>query len=235
VEAVIDKYGERVAVIGAGPGGLAAARYLKARGFEPVIYEQSERLGGQWNAGAEHSGVWPGMRANTSRVVMRFSDLDYPAETGAFPTADEVLAYLERYAEAFALRQHLRLGTKVETLARHPAGGWVVHSRRAGSVPRTEIFQRVVVATGRYGKPTRPEIPGLDSFTGCAGVCIASTIRARRLSEARKCSSPAAASARWRSLPISPDPAQPGWSRRCGGSATSSSGSSAACRRTTSP
>ena len=39
-----------VAVIGAGPGGLAAARYLKSEGFAPVIFEQGKCIGGQWSA-----------------------------------------------------------------------------------------------------------------------------------------------------------------------------------------
>ena len=37
-----------VAVIGAGPGGLVAARWLLAQGFEPTIFEQAPTLGGQW-------------------------------------------------------------------------------------------------------------------------------------------------------------------------------------------
>ncbi len=37
-----------VAVIGAGPGGLVAARWLLSQGFEPTIFEQAPMLGGQW-------------------------------------------------------------------------------------------------------------------------------------------------------------------------------------------
>jgi cation diffusion facilitator CzcD-associated flavoprotein CzcO len=35
-----------VAIIGAGPGGLIAAKYLKQRGFTPVIFDQNDRVGG---------------------------------------------------------------------------------------------------------------------------------------------------------------------------------------------
>ena len=39
----------RAAIVGSGPGGLAAAKYLKEHGFEPVIFEQADDIGGQWN------------------------------------------------------------------------------------------------------------------------------------------------------------------------------------------
>ncbi len=45
----------KVAVLGAGPGGLVVARYLKSEGFEPVVFEQGERIGGQWSADPGHS------------------------------------------------------------------------------------------------------------------------------------------------------------------------------------
>jgi dimethylaniline monooxygenase (N-oxide forming) len=163
----MNTFGKRVAVIGAGPSGLAAARYLKAHGFVPVVYDRGEGLGGQWSAVAASEAA---MRANTSRVTTRFSELDYPAETSGFPQKGEVLAYLESYAEKFSLAECLRLNTDVETVARHPAGGWVVHSRRSGEPPRTEIFLRVVVATGRFSKPAQPNVAGLDSFAGSGGV-----------------------------------------------------------------
>jgi cation diffusion facilitator CzcD-associated flavoprotein CzcO len=36
----------RVAIVGSGPGGLVAARYLKHHGFEPVVFEQDDDIGG---------------------------------------------------------------------------------------------------------------------------------------------------------------------------------------------
>ena len=64
-----------VAIIGAGPAGLAAARYLASEGFEPILFEQGAAIGGQWSGDRAHSGVWPSMRTNTSRILTAFSDL----------------------------------------------------------------------------------------------------------------------------------------------------------------
>ena len=87
---------QNVAVIGAGPGGLATARYLRSEGLEPIIFEQGERIGGQWSADPRHSGVWPGMRTNTSRIMTSFSDLPHNADSPIYPTNEAMGEYLQR-------------------------------------------------------------------------------------------------------------------------------------------
>jgi dimethylaniline monooxygenase (N-oxide forming) len=151
-----------VAIVGAGPGGLVAARYLKQEGFAPTIFDQNERLGGQWAGTAGTSGVWPAMRTNTSRIMTSFSDLSYPPGTAVYPTNQEVHGYLERYAAKFDLTRALRLSARVEEIAQNKSG--------KDGVEREEIFSNVVVASGRYNKPVVPLIPGLKDFSGKGGV-----------------------------------------------------------------
>ena len=160
---------KRVAVIGAGPGGIAAARWLLARGFEPEVFEATAGLGGQWRWDSPASGVWRDMHANTSRVVTRFSDLDHGPETPVFPHNREVLAYLEDYAARFAVAPRIRTSSPVEALERSADGGWTVRWREAGG-ERRQRFARVVVASGRFRRPVLPDIPGLDAFDGAGGV-----------------------------------------------------------------
>jgi dimethylaniline monooxygenase (N-oxide forming) len=157
-----------VAVIGGGPGGLVAARYLQAHGFDPTIFEQSGDVGGQWNARAPHSGIWPGMRTNTSRVMTRFGDLDYPPGTATYPRSDEVLDYLRRYAERFELGARLELETRVERLERG-ASGWTLRCARGHGDATVETFPYVVVASGRFNRGAIPDLPGLGSFSGAGG------------------------------------------------------------------
>lgn len=164
---------QRVAIIGAGPGGLVSARWLLSQGFDPILFEQAPTLGGQWTGRPEISGIWPGMRTNTSRILTAFSDLshadlpqaDLPQGGGhTFLAAEEVLGYLHRYAEMFGIGSRIRLGTGVTGL-RQEGPRWVVrHS--AGE----ESFEKVVVAGGRFHAPVIPEIPGLGTFTGTHGV-----------------------------------------------------------------
>jgi dimethylaniline monooxygenase (N-oxide forming) len=157
-----------VAIIGSGPAGLVAARFLKKHGFDPVVFETAAAVGGQWNIASPVSAVWPGMRTNTSRVLTAFSDLDPPLGTNVYPSHVDMLAYLQRYAETVGLTPHLRLSTPVERLDRGPGAGWIVRSRRGESTV-SELFSRVVVATGCCTTPDMPAIAGLSSFSDRGG------------------------------------------------------------------
>jgi cation diffusion facilitator CzcD-associated flavoprotein CzcO len=161
-----------VAVIGAGPSGLAAARYLKSEGFTPVVFEQARTIGGHWSGDDRASSVWPSMHTNTTRVLTAFSDFPHAPGTPIYPTNQTILAYLGRYADAHGLMPHVRTETRVERVARAEDGsGWTVDSRSAsGTASAGERFSHVVVAAGRYQTPVVPEIPGLESFGGECGV-----------------------------------------------------------------
>jgi dimethylaniline monooxygenase (N-oxide forming) len=151
-----------VVVVGAGPGGLIAARWLLSQGFEPMIFEQGRMLGGQWTGLDGLSGVWPSMHTNSSRTMTAFSDLEHETDR-VYPSNRDVLDYLHRYAAAFGLTSRIRFGSRVELLSRD-GSGWLV--RHTGG---RERFERVVVASGRFQSAAIPSVAGLDTFAGSAG------------------------------------------------------------------
>ena len=156
-----------VAIVGSGPGGLVAARYLKAHGFQPVIFEQGDTVGGQWNVRSPYSGVWPSMVTNTCNLLTCFSDLSYAPGTQLYPSNQEMLAYFRRYARHFGILSCVRYNTRVESVAHGPkANGWKLETRTNGSEPEASTFPYVVVASGRFNKPMIPPVPGLDFFFG---------------------------------------------------------------------
>jgi dimethylaniline monooxygenase (N-oxide forming) len=161
---------KEVAIVGAGPAGLAAARWLKREGFDPILFEQGDRLGGQWSADPRYSGIWPSMHTNTCREMTQFSDLAHEAGTPVYPSNQTVLAYLNRYADHFDLRPRIRLRTRVMGVKQSPGGGWSIRTREHDGVEQEVIYPYVVVASGRFNKPRIPEVPGLESFTGASGV-----------------------------------------------------------------
>ncbi|MCW2512716.1 MAG: putative flavoprotein involved in transport [Mycobacterium sp.] len=150
-------------MIGAGPAGLVAARWLLSQGLEPTIVERSPVLGGQWAGLPRRSGLWPGMHTNTSRILTAFSDLE-PRSAEVFPSGHDILDYLHAYAQMFGLVQRIMFSTEVEHL-RRADGGWVL--RHGGADHR---FDRVVVASGRFHSPAIPHVDGLDTFCGSEGV-----------------------------------------------------------------
>ena len=111
------------------------------------MFEAGDALGGQWQTTAAHSGVWPGMRTNTSRAMTAFSDFPAPAEHPLHPAAEQIRAYLEAYARAFDVVRHIRFGTRVD----HVRPGWTVDG---------EPFDAVIVASGRFRKPRLPDVVG---------------------------------------------------------------------------
>lgn len=152
---------KKLAIIGAGPAGIVAAKFLRSEGLEPVIFEQSDRVGGQWHLDNSLSSIWPAMPTNTSRILTRFSDLDYPDDTPVFPSAEQVNAYLEHYVNQFDLDRCLRLDTCVEHLGRTPSGEWSLQFLGPDGESGEEIFSNVIIACGRFNKPSIAPVPGL--------------------------------------------------------------------------
>jgi dimethylaniline monooxygenase (N-oxide forming) len=91
----------RVAVIGVGVSGLAAAKCLLDEGLEPVVYEQASPIGGLWNydeALPDGGGVmYRSLHTNTSSHTLAFSDFPLPETAPDFPHHREVLRYLRDY------------------------------------------------------------------------------------------------------------------------------------------
>jgi dimethylaniline monooxygenase (N-oxide forming) len=143
--------GARVAIVGAGPGGLVAAKYAIEAGLDVTVFEASDDLGGQWDTTAGHSGVWPGMHTNTSRAMTAFAGFSPPADYPLHPAAEQVHAYLHAYGRTFGVTDRIRFRAPVESIR----AGWEVNGER---------FDFVALASGRFRKPSVPG--GLRQFKG---------------------------------------------------------------------
>ena len=157
-----------VIIIGAGPSGIAAAKWLMSRGFEPRIYESHSALGGQWCWTNPNSGVWPQMVTNTFLEATRFSDLAYPEGTPLFPHNATVRTYFEDFARAFGITERIRFNAKLTDLVRD-SGEWRL-TIQTGEGEITDRSAHVVIATGRFNDPVIPSIPGEESFSGKLGL-----------------------------------------------------------------
>nr|KYP59770.1 Flavin-containing monooxygenase FMO GS-OX5 [Cajanus cajan] len=175
----------RVAVIGAGVAGLAAARELRGEGLNVVVFEKSDHLGGMWRYDPRtdsdpvgwdpsrevvHTSLYRSLRTNLPRQLMGF--LDYPlpnregGDTRTFPGHEEVFWFLNRFADEFALRGLIRFGSEVVRVER-VGDSWVVESRTRDSFTR-EDFQAVVLCTGHFTEPRLPTIPVHEFVLLCA-------------------------------------------------------------------
>ncbi|TVU48700.1 hypothetical protein EJB05_08345, partial [Eragrostis curvula] len=173
----------RVAVIGAGAAGLAAARELRSEGHVPVVFERAGEVGGTWiyddaagEEAANSTSLYASLRTNLPREVMGFLDFPFAAvpdsvDPRRFPAHQEVLRYIQDYARRFELHQHLRLRTQVLSVTRRHSSCWSVRWRMEEThedEEEEETFDAVVVCNGHYTEPRiADDIPGLkDAWPG---------------------------------------------------------------------
>jgi putative flavoprotein involved in K+ transport len=142
----------RAVVIGAGPAGLASAAELRRRGVPVVVLERGGAVGTSWR------GRYDRLRLNTSRWFSKLPGERYARGTGVFPSRDEVVGYLEGYAERHAV--DVRLNTRVERI--EPVDeGWIVRTSD-GDVAAAHV----IVAAGYDHTPFIPDWPGRERFHG---------------------------------------------------------------------
>src|SRR5262245_2000685 len=156
---------KRVAVIGAGPSGLVTVKELLEEGHEPTCFEKADGLGGVFRFG-EHDGViWESCRLTSSGLSVAFSGFPVPSDRAGHMAVGEYVDYLTQYCEAFDVKQHVRFGTRVESVTRSPQGQWTVRTLDARGT-HEEYYDAVAICSGLHQYPHVPHIPGQESFTG---------------------------------------------------------------------
>lgn len=140
-------------IIGGGQSGLAAARILRQRGLTPVILEAGEEPTGSW------ANYYDSLTLFSPARYSALSGHEFPGDPDHYPSRDEVVAYLRRYADT--LDVEIRTHTRVSAVEADGAGGFLVHL----STGDTLHTLGVVAASGSFGNPHIPALPG---FTGQA-------------------------------------------------------------------
>ncbi len=134
-----------VAVIGAGQAGLAMGYFLRRQGRRFVILERADSIGSAWRE------RWESLTLFTPRRYSALPGLPFPGDPDGYPTRDEVIAYLERYAETFELP--IELNSEVKKLEQGDDGRF-----RLEVDGRTIAADQVVVATGPFQTPYVPKL-----------------------------------------------------------------------------
>ena len=147
-----------IAIIGAGPSGIAAGHELLKQGFSDfTIYEALDAPGGTW-----HLHSYPGLACDVWAHSYTFSYEPNPDWSANFVEQPEIQAYLARCASKFGLDSHTRLNTRIAAARYRESGGWSLESDR-GEVFKADV---VINAMGNQHTPLYPEVEGMDSFTG---------------------------------------------------------------------
>lgn len=147
------------AIIGSGFGGIGAAIQLRRLGIDDlVILEREDDLGGTW-----HVNRYPGLAVDIASVTYSYSFEPNPHWTRMFAPGAELKRYADRVASKYDLRKHMRFGQAVQgAVWDEDEQFWTVSI--ADAPPVTARY--LITATGFLSQPHRPEIPGIDGFTG---------------------------------------------------------------------
>lgn len=156
-----------VAVIGAGPVGLAAAARLIERNLQPAIFEKGQQVGAaisDWG----HVQVFSPWRYNIDAAAGAMLDAAgwQRPEADALPTGAEIVrSYLKPLANLPAISGALRLGATVEAIVRHDRSKapFVVVWRDAEGRQQRTLARAVIDASGTWGQWNPSGLDGLPA------------------------------------------------------------------------
>ena len=178
----------RVAVIGAGPSGLAQLRAFQsaqAKGAEipeVVCFERQADWGGLWNytwrTGTDeygepvHSSMYRYLWSNGPKECLEFADYTFEEHFGkpiaSYPPREVLWDYIKGRVEKAGLRDWIRFRTPVRMVTySEDSGKFTVTAQDLEKQhTTTEEFDYVVVASGHFSTPNVPYFEGIEGFNG---------------------------------------------------------------------
>ncbi len=145
-------------IIGGGQGGIALGARLKRLSVPTIILEKNARAGDSWRNRYRslvlHDPVW----------YDHLPYIPFPAHWPVFTPKDKMGDWLEIYVKVMELN-YWSSSECVSALFDDATQEWALNVRRGNA----EIVLRpkhLVFATGSYGPPRLPDIPGADRFKG---------------------------------------------------------------------
>ncbi len=148
----------RAVVVGAGFGGLGAARELRRVGAEVTVLERADDVGGVWR-----DNTYPDAACDVPSPLYSWSWAPNPHWPRRYAKQPDILAYLRSAAEREGLRELVRTGEEVTAVELDEAEG-VWHVTTASGT--TYVADVVVTAVGQLSNPVVPRVEGAEDFTG---------------------------------------------------------------------
>lgn len=148
-----------VGIIGAGPGGLALAIFLKKNGFRDfTIFDREDGVGGTWRI-----NTYPGLACDVKSHLYSYS-FDLNARWSRLWSGQpEILDYFERCAQRYQLAPHLKLHTEITSARWHSdTQTWQLITANG----EEHTFDVVISAIGLFTQPVLPDLAEEEPFTG---------------------------------------------------------------------
>lgn len=179
---------KRVAIIGAGPSGLAQLRAFQAakqKGAdvpEVICFEKQKDWGGMWNyswrTGVDengepvHASMYRYLWSNGPKECLEFADYSFDEHfkkpISSYPPREVLWDYIQGRVLKAGVRQDIRFNTAVKSVTFDETSRKFTVTRMDFNEDRliSDEFDHVIVATGHFSAPNMPEFPGFDQFQG---------------------------------------------------------------------
>lgn len=179
---------KRVAVIGAGPSGLAQLRAFQSAANkgaeipEIVCFEKQDNWGGLWNytwrtgldANGEpvHGSMYRYLWSNGPKEGLEFADYSFEEHFGkqiaSYPPRAVLFDYIQGRVEKAGVRKWIRFSTTIRMVRYDSATEkfTVTAHDLSKDIMYDEEFDHVIVASGHFSTPNAPEFPGFNRFGG---------------------------------------------------------------------
>lgn len=179
---------QRIAIIGAGPSGIAALRAFESAERageeipEVVAYEKQDDWGGQWNydwrSGIDqygepvHSSMYRNLWSNGPKEALEFAEYTFDEHFGrpisSYPPREVLWDYIDGRVRTTNVKDKVRFSTAVRWVEHHEDRDIFTVTVEDLKNHRTTSseFDRVIVATGHFSFPHVPEFQGIETFPG---------------------------------------------------------------------
>ena len=142
-----------VVIVGGGQSGLSSARAVLEAGLDALILEAGDRPVGSWPL------YYDSLTLFSPAGYSAMPGLVFPADPEHYPHRDEVVRYLERYANR--LDVEIRTGARVDRIEQD-GRGFIVRTASGDTV----FASGVIAASGSFANPYLPVLPGQEGFAG---------------------------------------------------------------------
>lgn len=147
----------RVAVVGSGFAGIAAAVALQRAGIDHAVLERAADVGGTWR-----DNTYPGCRCDVPSHLYSFSFAANPGWRETYAPQPEIQAYLRDVAARFGVTARTRFGCEVLDASWDDATArWRLRTT-TGELSADSL----VLGNGPLAEPRVPDLPGASSFEG---------------------------------------------------------------------
>ncbi len=178
---------KKIAILGAGPSGLAQLRAFEAARLagvkdlpEIICYEKQNDIGGMWNytwrTGLDrngepvHGSMYRYLWSNGPKECLEFADYSFEEHFGkpipSYPPREVLKDYMMGRLEKQDIRKYIRFECPVRwvTFDEETQMFTVTVMNHKTGEQETNEFDYVVVATGHFSTPNMPYFEGLEEF-----------------------------------------------------------------------